>query len=134
MPGLTLIDTDILIDAGRGVSLSIDYLRNLESDTRLAISAVTQMELIVGCRNKDELRDLGRFVDRFQVLQIDENTSEGAIELLNAYRLTHGLLIADALIASTAMSWGVPLVSKNQRDYRFIEGLDLLPYPPPESD
>ena len=53
-----------------------------------------------------------------------------AIDLIRRYRLSHGLLIADAIIAATALVKNVPLVSKNQRDYRFIEGLDLWPYPP----
>jgi predicted nucleic acid-binding protein len=43
--------------------------------------------------------------------------------------LSHGLLIADALIAATAMRLEQPLVSENQRDYRFIDSLDLLSYP-----
>lgn len=51
------------------------------------------------------------------------------VTLLQQYRLSHGLLIADALIAATATETGIPLISKNQRDYRFIEGLQLLPYP-----
>ena len=42
------------------------------------------------------------------------------------YRLSHGLLTADSLIAATAITQGIPLLSKNQRDYRFIAGLNLL--------
>jgi predicted nucleic acid-binding protein len=41
----------------------------------------------------------------------------------------HGLLIADSLIAATALFMDVSFLSKNQKDYRFIEGLKLLPYP-----
>jgi hypothetical protein len=33
------------------------------------------------------------------------------------------------MIAATAMTLGLPLISKNQRDFRFIGGLQLLPYP-----
>jgi hypothetical protein len=29
------------------------------------------------------------------------------------------------------MTFDAPFVSKNQRDYRFIAGLELLPYPQP---
>jgi hypothetical protein len=61
---------------------------------------------------------------------ISELISGKALELLQQYRLSHGLLIADALIAATALSLNCPLASKNQRDYRFIIDLDLLPYPP----
>ncbi len=129
MAGLTVVDTDILIDAGRGVKEAIDYLQELEHSTGLAVSVVTQMELIVGCRNKAELQALEQFLRRFRILKIDETISDKAVELLQQYRLSHGLLIADALIAATALSWDCPLASKNQRDYRFITDLDLLPYP-----
>jgi predicted nucleic acid-binding protein len=52
-----------------------------------------------------------------------------ALDLLRQYRLSHGLLIPDALIAATAIATNLPLVTKNQRDYRFISGLQLFPYP-----
>ncbi|MEJ2752727.1 MAG: type II toxin-antitoxin system VapC family toxin [Chloroflexota bacterium] len=128
MNGLVVVDTDILIDAGRGISEAVDYLLELERGTPLAVSSVTEMELIVGCRNTAEQRNLNQFLKRFQPLKINEAISDKAIELLLQYRLSHGLLIADALIAATAMSWDCPLASKNQRDYRFIDGLELLPY------
>jgi predicted nucleic acid-binding protein len=59
--------------------------------------------------------------------------SDAAVDLLRRYRLSHGLLIADAFIAATALVLDTPLVSKNQRDYRFIAGLTLLRYPNPLS-
>ncbi len=62
---------------------------------------------------------------------MDEHISRAAAELLERYRLSHGLLLADALIAATGISSGMPFVSKNQRDYRFIAGLDPRPYPRP---
>ena len=58
-----------------------------------------------------------------------ERISERAVELLRRYRLSHGLLVPDALIAATSLFWDIPFLTKNQRDYRFIEGLNLLPYP-----
>lgn len=89
------------------------------------------MELIVGCRDKRELRALDQFLERFEILPIAETVSQRAAALMRTYRLSHGLLIPDALIAATAITGGLPLVSKNQRDYRFMEALDLLPYPEP---
>jgi predicted nucleic acid-binding protein len=129
--GPVLFDTDVLIDAGRGVDDAVRALHEAERRTRLALSAVTHMELIVGCRDKAELRALDRFLQRFAVLAVNEAISSQGVDLLRQYRLSHGLLIADALIAATALAEGAPLVSKNQRHYRFISDLNLLPYPNP---
>jgi len=53
----TLIDTDILIDFGRGVSEAINCLQKLQSNSQVTISVVTQMELIVGCANQLVITD-----------------------------------------------------------------------------
>lgn len=131
MATLVVIDTDILIDASRGVDEAIACLELVEARSQLAVSAVTEMELMVGCRDKAELRALDKFLSRFQVISLNERMSDAAVDLLRRYRLTHGLLIADAFIAATAIVLDSPFVSKNQRDYRFIAGLNLLSYPNP---
>jgi predicted nucleic acid-binding protein len=128
---LLLFDTDVLIDAGRGLDAAMEAIQEAEARSLSAVSTVTQMELIVGCRNKAELEVLEGFLARFLILPLDPAISTQATHLLRRYRLSHGLSIPDALIAATALTEDIPLVSKNQRDYRFIEGLDLLPYPEP---
>jgi len=129
MENLIIIDTDILIDVGREVKTAMNRLDKEEQTSALETSVVTQMELIVGCRNKQELNKLNRFLKRFQIVGLSESIGNKSIELLARYRLSHGLLIADSLIAATALTMDVHLLSKNQRDYRFIEGIKLLPYP-----
>ncbi len=131
---LIIVDTDILIDAARNVNEALNCLQQIEQRLPAAVSSVTQMELIIGCRNKNELDSLGQFLDRFHILKLNEQISDTAIDLLKRYRLSHGLLIADALIAATAIVSDLSFASKNQRDYRFIEDLQLLPYPDPFSN
>lgn len=126
---IVVVDTDILIDVTRGSSDAAKCLNLLEKQSSLAISSVTEMELIAGCHNKVELLKIEKLIRPFQVLKIREAISDKAVQLLKQYRLSHGLLIPDALIAATAIDYSVPLISKNQRDFRFITGLNLLPYP-----
>ena len=126
---VTLIDTDILIDAARGTQEAVDYLADLAANDVPAISVITKMELIVGCRNKTELRDLAQFLRQFQIIPLDAATGDKSTELLRDTRLSHGLLIPDSLIAATALVLGAPFISENQRDYRFIVGFHLLAYP-----
>lgn len=128
MTNLVVVDTDILIDAGHEIQGAVDYLQNAERDSTLAISAITKMELMVGCRNKAELRIVEQFLTRFRLIKLDEIITDTAIDLLQHYRLSHGLLIPDALIAATALSHKAALASKNQKDYRFIDGLNFLAY------
>lgn len=126
---MTLIDTDILIDVGKGISEAIDLLKSIKANSTAAISVVTQMELIVGCRNKKELQEVDKFLRQFRIIAIDKTISNRSVELLHFYFLSHNLLIADSLIAATALSLDLPFASKNQRDYRFIADLNLLRYP-----
>ena len=67
MARLFLVDTDILIDAGRKGMEAVDYLEHTEQQATLGVSVITQMELMVGCRNKRELRVLERFLRRFSL-------------------------------------------------------------------
>ena len=126
---MILIDSDILIDVARNVNGAVNCLQQVDQQFSAVVSSVTQMELIIGCRDKNELRSLDHFLERFQIINVSEQISETAIDLLKQYRLSHGLQIADALIAATAIVTDIQLISKNQRDYRFIEALRLLPYP-----
>ena len=98
---IIIVDSDILIDVARGEAEAINCLLRLEQTSALAISAVSQMELIVGCRSKKELQDLEKFLNRYQVLKITDGISDRATDLLTQYFLSHGLLIADGLIAAT---------------------------------
>lgn len=124
-----LIDTDILIDAGRSINDAVSFLQRTELTDQLLISTITQMELIVGARNKNELRVLERFFKRFTIVKVNQSISDTAVDLVRQYRLSHGLLIPDAFIAATALVINEPLATKNRRDYQFITGLTLSSYP-----
>ena len=126
---LTVVDTDILVDAAMKTSEAVECLDKIEREAVLAISAITKMELLIGCRNKIELRKTERFLQRFRIIKLNEQISDKAIELLKQYRLSHGLAIPDAMIAATAIILNENFITKNQRDYRFISGLRLLTYP-----
>ena len=131
MPEQIVIDTDIIIDALHGNTFAIDTLDQIEKRAIPTISVITEMELVVGLRNKNEIVALDNFLARFQIIPLEEQTSNKAVELLRRFRLSHGLLIQDALIAATASSMNFAFVTKNIRDFRFMSELNLLPYPNP---
>ncbi len=126
-----LVDTDVLIDGGRRIMDALACLEQIEHRFTPAASAVTRMEMIAGCQKKRDQRAVQRFPRRFHIVEMDEHISRVATELLLRYRLSHGRLLADALISATGISSNMPFVSKYQRDYRFIAGLDPRPHPRP---
>lgn len=123
-----VVDSDILIDVSRGISQAIQELENLEKEKTLSISVITQFELIAGCENKKEFRELESFLERFEVLHLSEAISLKAIKLFNKFSLSHDVKIADMLIASTALVYDIELISKNQKDFKFIDELKLIQY------
>ncbi|GBF82756.1 type II toxin-antitoxin system VapC family toxin [Aphanothece sacrum] len=129
MTDTILIDTDILIDVSRNITTAVNRIKEEDNKAKSSISVITNMELIVGCRNKNELSKLNNFLSHFYLIDLDQSISKKALELLTQYRLSHGLLIPDALIAASAITFNIPLLTKNQSDYRFITELNLLSYP-----
>ena len=101
---VTITDTDILIDTGRGIPEAADCISEIRRRGSPAASVITYMELMVGCRNKRELSELDRFISRFQIIRLNSRMSDIGSDLLHSYRLSHGLLIPDAFIAATAIT------------------------------
>jgi len=127
---MKLIDTDILIDLSRGIADAEQFLETLRKNNQLlAISVITNMELIRGCRNKIELKNLLDFLDDFELIHISELISKKASQLIENYHLSHGIEIPDAIIASTDIITDSDLYSRNIKDFGMIRGLKLTrPY------
>ena len=120
-----LIDTDIIVDVLRNEPKAKLFIDEQISPT---ISVITEMELLVGCRNKTEQNKLDKFLARFTIIELDERICKSGISLLRNYSLSHGLRIPDALIAATSLELGSEIATRNIRDYRFIKGLKLFDY------
>jgi predicted nucleic acid-binding protein len=129
MAQLILIDTDVLIDVGRKIDIAVASLQRVEEAAVPGISIITQMELMVGCQNKKEFLVLENFLQGFEIISLNKTIGNKSVELLRQYRLSHSLLIADSLIAATAISIDSPFLTKNQKDYQFIRGLKIISYP-----
>ena len=126
--GIGLIDSDILIDASRGLAEAIAFLTFQKSEGS-RISVISAMELIVGCRNAKELLQVQGFLQMVTILPVSANVSQIAYQLMETFFLSHGLLIPDSLIAATAIEHEMTLYSKNVRHFGMIPGLTIIrPY------
>ena len=83
------------------------------------------MELLQGMGNKNELAQMKRRIKFYDIIQIDNAISEKAIELIESFRLSHGLQIPDAIIAATSIAYQIPLYTYNLKDFDFMPEIKL---------
>ena len=126
-----LVDSDVLIDVLRKDALAVKVLSALLSQGPVTVSVISRMETIGGCLNREAQQQAERLLKRLELVGLDAQISTRADQLVTQYFLSHRLAVADALIAATAIEYNLPLLSKNQKDFRFLDqaGLKLLPYP-----
>ena len=124
-----LIDTDILIDAARGVVAAMAFLNGQLALAALHISIISAMELVAGCRNRGELLVVKRFLQTVTVVPVTAAGSRRAIRLMESFSLSHGLEVPDALIAATALTRRRRLYTKIVRHFQMIPSLVVVrPY------
>ncbi|MFP4439106.1 MAG: type II toxin-antitoxin system VapC family toxin [Chloroflexaceae bacterium] len=119
-----LIDTDVLIDILRGTPAAQTWLSGATS-TVFAIPGVVAMEMLVGCRNRNELQKVQRFLGSFTIVWTEATEFAHAYDLLMMHQLTSGVSIPDCIIAAMAITRSVTLYSFNIRHFRIISGLDV---------
>ncbi len=126
---MIMIDSDVLIWYMRG---NLKAKKAVEKLNGFFISVVTYMELVQGMRNKRELTLLRAALRKWnaKVLFINEDISAKAMFLVEQHYLSNSLVLADALIASTAISNGVKLLTGNSKHYKAIKNIELVNFRP----
>ena len=107
-----IIDTDVFIDHLRGA-------RPLVLIENAAYSSITRAELFAGPEREEMLVEaiLGPYAE----ISVDRQIARRAGRLSR----TMHLAIPDALIAATALEQGVPLITRNVRDFGRVADLQL---------
>lgn len=125
----TLIDTDVLIWMTRGHAGAAAKLQTM---TPWHISTVTYVELVQGCRNKEELVRLkkGLALCQTKIIPISATISERAMQLIDTYALSHSLQLGDALIAATALEHNLAVLTANTKHFNSIDGLHVEAFLP----
>ena len=101
-------------------------LRNYVESLGFVVDSTVYIECIQGSKSNLEKRKIKKYLDNFPLLPITPKISQRAIELIDRYSNSHGLLLADALIAATALENDLTIVTYNIDDFKFIDGLKYL--------
>jgi len=106
--------------------------RAIDAATDRALSIVSFMELIQGARSKMEVRQIRQSLRQlqFRILPLSESIGASAAGIIEQHALAHGIQVADALIAATAIETDLPLCTANAKHFRPIGGLSRVAFRP----
>ena len=121
MARLLLIDTDVLVDFFRGSGEAVDFV-NTNSD-RIILSSIVVAELYAGVKGDSEQYVLENFVSLFRVIPVNSVIASTGGLYKRDYGKSHGVGLADAIIAATWEIENVELKTLNIKHYPMLKGL-----------
>jgi predicted nucleic acid-binding protein len=120
-----LIDTDIIIDSLKGIRAAKELFRTEGVD--LYCSILTKKELLSKRGLKDsERKRIIKLLSVIKVLKIDDDINNKFLFLMKTYGENPDRL-ADYIIAATAWSKRLPLLTRNRKHFEHIKEIKLSP-------
>jgi len=119
-----LVDTTILIDFLRGNQAANAWLKHFAED-ELALSVVTAAELVAGCRNRREQKQVEKELEQYPLILVSGAISASAWNWYRQYRLRDGVGFLDCLIGASAYHLGIPVCTLNDKHFRSLPGVKI---------
>ena len=121
MSNAILVDTDVLIDFLRGNDKAISFID--EVSPHIILSPIVVAELYAGVKGADELSVLDNFISLFRIVPIDSDIAKSGGLYKRDFGKSHGVGLADAILAATADKENAELKTLNVKHYPMIKGL-----------
>jgi predicted nucleic acid-binding protein len=118
-----LLDTDVLIDFFRGFDKAVTFVNKY--NTRIILSSIVVAELFAGVKGDAEQAALQNFVSLFRVVPVDTEIGKAGGLYKRDYGRSHGVGLADAILAATAEFENAELKTLNIKHYPMVKGLKL---------
>ena len=123
-----LFDTNILIDHLKGKQEAITVLKQcINSNITLTCSVISRIELLNGIRPKEKSQ-LEYFLSGFEKVDVNEKVATIAGLYMNKYRKSHGINMADAILAASAKSLNAKLFTLNIKHFPMNDIEVIRPY------
>jgi predicted nucleic acid-binding protein len=125
---VALYDTNILIDHLKGKQEATSALiQCIRSNIQTACSVISEIELLCGMR-PDEATQLDNFLSSFEKVEVNAEIAKIAGLYMNQYRKSHGINMADAIVAASAKFLNAKLYTLNTKHFP-MKDIDIIrPY------
>lgn len=116
-----LFDTDVLVDFFRGQNHAIAIVNAHAS--RFIVSPIVIAELYAGVRGDAEEAALARFFSLFRIIPVSAEIAKLGGLYKRDFGKSHGISLADAIIAATCETENAELKTLNIRHYPMMDNL-----------
>ncbi|RJR23330.1 MAG: type II toxin-antitoxin system VapC family toxin [Desulfobacteraceae bacterium] len=116
-----LLDTDVLVDFFRGYSKAVAFIN--ANSARIILSSIVIAELYAGVKGDAEQTTIENFVSLFPVIPVGVEIAKAGGLYKRDYGKSHGVGLADAILAATAEAENAELRTLNIKHYPMIKGL-----------
>lgn len=116
-----LLDTDVLIDFLRGYDKAVDFVT--ANSHKIILSSIVVAELYAGVKGAAELTALDNFISLFTVIPVTSEIARVGGLFKRDYAKSHGVGLADSIIAATCESKNAVLKTLNVKHYPMMKGL-----------
>lgn len=116
-----LLDTDILVDFFRGHSKAVAFVNT--HSARIILSSIVVAELYAGVKGDEEHAALDNFVSLFRVVPVSIEIAKAGGIYKRDYAKSHGVGLADAILAATAEAENAELKTLNTTHYPMLQDL-----------
>jgi tRNA(fMet)-specific endonuclease VapC len=121
---LIIVDSCVFIQAFRNNIRAKNDLKDIEKF--ISYSTVTYLELLIGANTPTKKEAIMRIFESYYGLPLTEKISYKAIQIMQKYVSGQQVIsVPDCFIAATSIVSGFPLLTYNQKDFSFIEELQL---------
>ena len=121
MPKSVLPDTDVMVDFLRGHTKAVDFVKRHSST--IVLSSIVIAELYAGVRDDQEIAILDEFVAFCRVAPVTVKIARIGGIYKRDYSKSHGIGLADAIVAATAQAEEADLKTLNVKHYPMFKGL-----------
>lgn len=121
MAQLILVDTDVLIDFFRGYGRAVTFVN--ANSSRIILSAIVVAELYAGIKGEAEEIAIEKFISLFRVIPVNSEIAKIGGMFRRVYGKSHGIGLADAIIAATCEVEKAELKTLNIKHYPMINAL-----------
>ena len=121
MAGSILLDTDVLVDFLRGHIKAAAFVNTHAA--RIILSSIVVAELCAGVKGDAEQAVLDDFVSLFRVVPVSTKIAKAGGLYKRDYGKSHGVGLADAILAATAEAEEAELKTLNRKHYPMLKGL-----------